>query len=346
MANIARRVILMRSIKGKVMEVSLDLEDANYRLLQLTPKLQESLEKGELSIRSFGEDSVHLCTADTTHLLRKLKQSNTLMLLKPVENSIQAYASPFESLETIQIDGKVDWSKFSVFNLADKVKFVPLNQKEHQKFAACSFAELQVQCKQKPAVASESQIYVIEPDMVHEVLVQLVSAMIEQGDFDLTKLPNTSELGGEFPPDIIEVCYRMFTSDSDADGAVDKEKLSRWIGLYLLQQHPNGVEIEKFKREWSLDLPAKLPIDIELLQGSVTFPTSNTIRFINAEALPNDINARLDSLFTIKPEWPMPEIQPFILPLMPVGQRVENWILKFAKKRKVGKTYIVSKLKR
>lgn len=328
------------------MEVSLDLEDANYRLLQLTPKLQESLENGELSIRSFGGDSVHLCTADSTHLLRKLKQSNTLMLLKPVENSIQTYASPFESLETIQVEGKVDWSNFPVFKPADKVEFVPLNQKEHQKFANCSFAEFQKQCIEKPVVASDSEIYVIEPDMVHDVLVQLVSAMVEQGDFDLTKMPNISDLGGEYPPEVINACYKMFTSNLDTDGAVDKEKLCRWIGLYLLKQHPSGMDTEKFKREWSLDLPAKLPIDLELLQGSVTFPTSTTIRFISADSLPLDINARLDSLFTIKPEWPLPEIQPFILPLMPVGQRLENWILKFAKKRRVGKTFIVSKLKR
>lgn len=326
------------------MEVRLDIEDANYRLLQLTPKLQESLENGELSIRSQDGTTVYLCTADSTHIVRKLKQSNTLMLLRPVNNTLQAFASPTESLETVETNVKVNWSLFPPLDLSEKVIFHPLSVEKHGHLAHCSFAEFAEQCREKPVVASESHIYKVEPDLCHEILVQLISAMIEQGDFNLTVFPgDIAEWGADYPEELFKAVYGMF---SDEPGALNKEKLSRWTGLYILKQHPNGLDIDRFRREWVLDLPAKLKTDLDLLQGFVAFPTELTICYVDSDALPRDINARLDSLFNVKREWPMKELQPFILPLMPVGQRLENWILKFARKRRVGKDFVISRLRR
>lgn len=326
---------------------------SKYGLLQLTPELEASLVKGELAFKGAGNDPLKICTNNSTHSVRRLKQSNTLLLSKhiPVSNTdealenessnhvqtkevLEVFSVPYEVLETIPAKPSINWSKFPVYSGLDSL--METNNVVENEF--CSDVEFEALAKAKPAVFYQGSIYVVHADVVHDLIVELVSVMVETGDLELNSdysqikfLVNSSH-----PNEMVECVYNMFKPEPTGTitSAMDKELLSRWIGNYLLKKYVKGVQSHLLIKEWSRDLPVKLNTNINQLKGSYVEAEPGWIVPININSLSPEIKPRLEQLFAIKSEWLIDDIEPYLDPVVPPGQIFEKWILKYARKHK------------
>lgn len=324
------------------MQISAKIDDSRkLKLLQLTPKLENSLREGSLTLRSSASgDKVYVCTQNSTHFVRKLKQSNSLLLSEATPDGLKIFAGAFELLETLESEAHVDWSKFPIYEGRKQFESSKLEDKNPE--ITCSPSEFEAQLRQKPAVRLDSRIFCICPHVVHDVIVDIVSAMVEKENYDLSLPLAELKLERNELPEVIESVYSKFYENDH----IDLKALSAWIGLYVLKQNQSAVQIEKFYKEWAIDLPIKMHVDIELLRGSVVHPKPGLVQFIEIQTLSTEPRARLSDLFSIKSEWALGEIAPFLEMLVPAGQKLENWISKFARKRHQGESFIVYPMRR
>lgn len=324
------------------MQVSAKIDDSRkLRLLQLTPKLEKSLREGSLTLRSNAlGDKVYVCTQNSTHLVRKLKQSNSLLLSSLTTSGLKIYSGIFELLETLESEARVDWSRFPTYEGRKRFDSIRTDQKTPD--ITCSPSEFEAQLRHKPAVRLDSRIFLVAPHVVHDVIVDVVSAMVEKENYDLSLPLADLNLESDEKPEVIASVYNKFYEKD----RIDLEALSAWIGLYVLKQSHSAMRIEELYKEWAIDLPIKMPVSIEILRASVVQPKPGLVQFIDIETLSTDPRARLEGLFSIKTEWGLAEIAPLLEMLVPSGQKLENWILKFARKRRQGEDFVVQPMRR
>lgn len=315
------------------MQLSAEIDpQKTYRLLQLTPQLEASLREGTLDLKGGSDGSVFACTSNSTHLVRILKQTNTLLVSQAHDEHLSAFASPTSFLETNVVPGTIDWSQVPEYG-----KTAALPEPE----ICCSQAEFEEQCRTKPAALVDGRLYSIPTSVVHNVLVHLVSSMVEAGDTDLQMPLESLNIETGDPPEIIRAVYNKFYVES----RLDLDQISKFTGIYLLSQAPQGMPKAEFVREWRLDLPVKLNTDIASLYGHIV-EHDTTLKLLDHASLPTDPKLRFHKLFSIKPDWPLAEISPFIRDLVPSTQKLDAWVLKYACKKRVHTDIYLTPLRR
>ena len=74
------------------------------------------------------------------------------------------------------------------------------------------------------------------------------------------------------------------------------------------------------------------------MRGYYCRPLNEQIQFLNPSTLtPGDMSTRVKELFQIVKEWEYEEFLPFIEEFIPKGKKPESIVLKYAKKKRVGK---------
>ncbi|GME69287.1 unnamed protein product [[Candida] boidinii] len=155
---------------------------------------------------------------------------------------------------------------------------------------------------------------------------------------------------------IIELIVKKFSEINcgEAEEGIDisyklnNDKVVKFFGVYLLKLKNSLNFINE--DEFLINLKNKLPfyynpnLNLNLLNGNFIRNNLNfkDIQFFNKNLLnPNPI-LRFKELFKIKSNWELNEIEPFLIDINIKKLKIDKFIIKFARIKKIGKKSIVS----
>lgn len=154
---------------------------------------------------------------------------------------------------------------------------------------------------------------------------------------------------------IIELIIKKFSEiDSEVVEGEDKsyklnnDKVIKFFGIYLLKLKNSLNFINE--DEFLINLKNKLPfyyspnLNLNLLNGNFIRNNLNfkDIQFFNKNLLNQNPNLRFKELFKIKSNWELNEIEPFLIDINIKKLKIDKFIMKFARIKKIGKKSIVS----
>lgn len=121
--------------------------------------------------------------------------------------------------------------------------------------------------------------------------------------------------------------------------------VSKWFGIQtLFSTNARLISPKDFLLKWKSSFPPfyNVPIDLSQMRGYYCRPLNEQIQFLNPSTLtPGDMSTRVKELFQIVKEWEYEEFLPFIEEFIPKGKKPESIVLKYAKKKRVGKNRFI-----
>lgn len=323
------------------MRLRADIEEgAVYGLLELTPELLESLKSGTLNLRSdSARQSVAACTDSHTFTVRRLNQTNTLLLSSHSGDGIVAFGAPASLLEPSAAVGVVDLDSVAIYRRqkvwGQKESLAALLDR-----SMCSKAEFETICRSEAVFEYEGRACKLENDSLYLIASELVSTMIGEGLGLSARFESVFEaMGTKEPKEAVFAVYQMFYDDEMCQ--IDVQKAAVWIGRHLLRNLAGEVTVYDFMKQWQHKMPLHLQLDLKKLSGHYFEPRRGTIRGLSLDKLSQDPRARFQQLFQLKSEWELDDIAPFIRDLMDPKGKLENWVLKYARRVKKGSSIII-----
>lgn len=311
-----------------------------YGLLELTPVLAEALEKGELKIKS-GQDhkAVVVCTEHKTFHLKKLNQSNSLLLSTPNDDETVIFGSATSLLEPSQGKGAIDWTGIPAWTTGKSEKTI-FDLRLHSPCSSSEFDDLWVR---KPGVEIDGHVYVVSPETVHLVLIDLITSLISTRDDLNASIDEALKVVDlpDIPDRVVRAVYAKF-SLPDGEG-LDISIINPWIGRFLLASHTDVTSKAEFIKEWSQSLPLKVDLDLASLEDCMVEASPGYVRYFDSSTLHPDPRGRFRQIFSIKHQWELDEIAPFIRDLVPSNAKLDSWILKYARRTKRNGEILITK---
>ncbi|ODQ67129.1 hypothetical protein NADFUDRAFT_49571 [Nadsonia fulvescens var. elongata DSM 6958] len=337
-----------------------------YKLIELPPDLLSALEatdtSNELVIKSSSKSGeAIICTADKTFQLRRINQSNTLVLLKPepasreVNPHLVAFSNINTLLECVPTRGVVDLSCVPLY-------FGPgslTGEKQPSNKLLISLAELD---SNSPASSLEFDTEFVQSfgteingiacllsrDIVFEFLgLALTTIMALKLNINAILVDELYQAIDETnePIQIVETIVKRFSNNQKEPYNLDMDKITKWYGIYTLMDSDRDLYVQEFYKRWEANIPVPTgkPLNYFTLKGNYINPESYLIRYFTKERLSSDPKARFAQLFEQKSTWELSEITPFVEDVMHnKAIKIESFIMKFARKRTINKKIIVS----
>lgn len=102
--------------------------------------------------------------------------------------------------------------------------------------------------------------------------------------------------------------------------------------------------MSRFQSLWkeSTSVVPDWPRDMAQLVGSYVCPQSDVIQYLDKTTLPREPKSRFHQLLSVKSAWDLDDIVPFLQDIVPAGTKIENFVLKYARKKKIGARIIVT----
>ncbi|ODV82047.1 uncharacterized protein CANTADRAFT_87987 [Suhomyces tanzawaensis NRRL Y-17324] len=344
-------------------------ENHTYKFLQLPPDLLDHVKNnkdGQLLIKSSpldhdrtdGNSNSHLvvCTNDKTWKLRQMNHSNTVMLMnnmnvnklgtevsKPGPNQLLGFALGSYEYELSKSTGQLDISGLPRYpgpqaqgmSYHELLQNTPISKREfEQKWFDLGGCEI------------DNQVYILTESYITEVLHHIITTLISQ-QFDYkSQEGNLDELyamaqSQEHNPTAIQTIIHKFALVTNETFKLDNSKISRWFGKQTLEAS-RIISVPDFLVNWKSSLPEfyNVPLDLSDLKGYY-FRSGNSIGYVDPMKLSTSLPFRFEQLFYLDKSWAYDEIVPLIENFVPVGKKIDSVIIKYAKKKRVGKNSFV-----
>lgn len=330
---------------------------SQYRLLELGPALLQALENdSSLQIKAATDSAaVAICTRSKTFKLRQINQSNTLLLVQPDGDSITAFGTAWNFLEAVEVkasldlttvpiymgDGEISVKDGHVTETVDSLKArLPISDDQ---FEILWINNLGVEINQT-ACLMDAQLATI---VLNDVLLTAVSKKMKLDNLDRQLLLESTSIEEDYS--VVVQVFKRFASLCDTASvqhSFNLQDIAQWYGLQVLRQHAKStnLSIDQFFRLWKEVIPVNLGIDLDIdyLVGHYVVPVPNTIRYFTASLLSDSPKTRFQQLFSIKSTWDLNEIVPFIEDIRNKSVKMENFIMKYARKKNLGRKVVVS----
>ncbi|CAD6604475.1 XXYS1_4_G0053220.mRNA.1.CDS.1 [Saccharomyces cerevisiae] len=200
---------------------------------------------------------------------------------------------------------------------------------------------------------------ILSQDFLFKALhVLLMSAMAESLDLQHLNVEDTHHAVGkdiedEFNPytrEIIETVLNKFAvQEQEAENNTWRLRIpfiAQWYGIQALRKYVSGISmpIDEFLIKWKSLFPPFFPcdIDIDMLRGYHFKPTDKTVQYIAKSTLPMDPKERFKVLFRLQSQWDLEDIKPLIEELNSRGMKIDSFIMKYARRKRLGKKTVVT----
>ncbi|EDO31491.1 predicted protein [Nematostella vectensis] len=340
-----------------------------YRLLELSPKLLETLEQGEsLVIRGENQEEALLFSKDTTFEVKLADTSNTLLLTpscqtpKDNENSspfLISYQVSSCHSEYLEVrSGRPRLQKLRRLLEQAMYKGPEYENKGddmtdgiREKFTLDDLLNVvqgsEQEIKQKldklGALEINGHWRLLEKDYEERATMRILT-YLEEMAWDYQRVPLDECCDGlkELQPSFVtEYCLRHY--GKLCDGCMEEvhyhlleDKICRFYAEYLLR--PAGrFNYHEFMESWQQSVPDGMTTTLEHLQGiALTDMKSHppVIWHFPASDLPEEPEIRFNKLFKTRNKWTFDEIQPYIRDLVGTGQPLNSLLLKYARSSK------------
>lgn len=336
---------------------------------------------GELTIKAPNDRSNHmvLCTSNKTYKLRQMNHSNSVLLsndmsknklekrLKHTFEGEDDLSGAFVSLATLSYEYEPTTTKGYIISdnlpLYDGHKLVggsgdesnglPISVENLLRISPISVSEFYKEWYKLGGSELNEQAILLSRNFITDILALLLTVLISE-KIDYRDKINTKQVtewltaqSSSVTPDILNSVLQKFKLEQDGDILkLDNLAISTWFGIQsLFDTKSKTLSDQDFLLTWKSLLPVfyNVPIDLKQLRGNFCRPVSDKIQHLNPlTLLAGDIGSRIKDLFAVSKEWEYDEFLPFIEEFIPVGKKPESIVLKFARKRRVGKRSVVS----
>lgn len=318
-----------------------------YKLLQLPPEILEKLsEEGEQSNLVIKSDinSLVLCTDSQTYKLRQMNHSNTVLLMnKDQDDRLIGFLKSSYEYELTPMKGTIDTSNIPIYNgktVAHSSHGINLIDLEDN--SLCSHEEFLQNWYELGGFEIDGFAYIMSVDIITDLLFLIITKLMslgKDGSFSIDDVSSVTNSNYN-PTMLISTIHKFATISNDSRWILNDGKITEWFGIYELSKTNNRlISQSEFLLNWKTSLPSfyNPPLDIVQLHGYYCSPMENKLLYIDPNSLSDNLAQRFKELFELDKKWNYNEFIPFIQKFVPLGKKVDSVILKFGKKKKIGK---------
>lgn len=328
------------------------------------------------------DSAVVICSDDKTWLLKQKNHSNLVMLMKEFkpENLVDqtkiktfglhlpnidwlGFSTQSFELEPRVIQGQIDISKLPIYDgylEFPRKNDMRISLQELEDSSPCSKLEFY----QKWYTLGGSQVNgiacILSDDFISRTLhIILISILAESLDrhsisLDSTYVAVSKDMTDEnykpylYTKDVIETLLNKFGDHNKNTQLfnIDDRSVSIWYGISALKKFAMKQPIleDEFMVKWKSLFPPYFicDIDIVMLRGTFSRPLKNRIQYLSKNNLSMVAKTRFIQLFKIQSSWDLDDIIPFIDDLNIKGININSFIMKYAKRRKIGNNIVIT----
>lgn len=340
-----------------------------YKLVQLPKGLVEYIKKDAgkpLQFKAPTDVKNHLaiCTDTTTYTVRQMNHSNTQLLVNDMAiNNLDRYleeAGPETPPRRMLAIGLASYL-YELSEAHGNIETVGLPIYDGPGSDLLEATKSLDEVRDDSPIASESflqhwhalcgsvvdgKAVLLSQKLVTEVLHTIISLMIaaDLQNFDVERMAEqAAEHNKYFTEEIVETVAYKFSNVEDGVFSLDTERVAKWFGIETLRNN-NGTFTEKeLLLEWKSSLPPffNASLELKLLLGHYCRPNAGQIRYLRPDSLSGDLHTRIKKMFQIVKEWDYDEFLPFVQGFVPASKKADTIILKYARKRRAGKKFVV-----
>ncbi|SCU97936.1 LAFA_0G14334g1_1 [Lachancea sp. 'fantastica'] len=277
-----------------------------------------------------------------------------------------AYTKQSSELEARLVKGEIDISMLPIYT-GDVKSFKEFLQQseghqltveELENNSPCSKQEFSVKWPILGGCAVEGIACLLSQEFISKVLhILLMSCMAETLDFEALDVSKVFAAvnkdmgeGEEFNPFSLEVVRTVIGKFSKVDEqgkfTLQVKAVSQWYGIEALRKFASRTIIpqEEFMIKWKALFPPyfKCDLDFAALRGYFYRPLGTNIQYFSKQSLPDDPKGRFAYLFKLQSTWDLNEMIPYIEQLNTTGVKIDNFVMKYARRKRQGKLTLVS----
>ena len=197
----------------------------------------------------------------------------------------------------------------------------------------CSEDELKGGLNDLEAVCLDDKWYLLDVTY-KERIVTLILKFIEENSWDFTqvnKAETVAELKEIENESVLQQVFDHFVQNS----VLNKPKISRFFGEYLLKTAGNLFNLEDFLEMWKSSMHEEIRPELDHLKGlALVNEEKGTLRHFPEEDLPENVHERFKILFSAKEKWKLEEIGPYVERLTTPKLNVNALLTKYARASK------------
>ncbi|CCF60001.1 hypothetical protein KAFR_0I02220 [Kazachstania africana CBS 2517] len=351
-------------------------------LLKVLKPTKGNEQNSLLQFKALDDNSsnVVLCSRDKTWIVRQKNHSNTALLMNefipgrpmniPKESlfglteptsDLLGYSSTSFEYETRKTEGQLNLDLVPLYN--GEVKFPQTGNKpqlrtfeELVEHSPTSVVEAKTIWYNVGGCEINGYICLLSNEFMSRALhVMLTSVVAENLNLNELALDETfravtKDMGPDFNPYTIEVVKtvlnRFMKAFTDDRWSLDMLKIAKWYGINALKNHAHktSMSTDEFMIKWKSTFPPFLPCDIDtdMLRGHYYKPAEHHLQYIAKNTLPIDVKERFNILFRLQSTWDFEDIKPLVEDLNVHGLKIDNFIMKYARRRRVpGKQKVI-----
>ncbi|XBW37736.1 hypothetical protein QEN19_003318 [Hanseniaspora menglaensis] len=343
----------------------------NYKFLQVPEYLLEHIGDQDLNFKGDAKN-LFMTSNEETFQVKQNFHSNCVLLMKPTglaSIDYSAYTTQHSELELIQTNIPLDTSGLPFYRyegdiLSDDdnddltnsgssiiltknrlIASLPISRKEFkEKWKGSLLIELKDKSIKKIP-------YAIEADIMNLILVAIVSLNIDYTEIDYGLIKTKVRSLKDDDENIELLVTAILDKYTDLNRNLKMKEIAIFYGLKTLKQkcpfaRRKFIDLNDFYMYWKESLPSyfNCDLDIDFLVGHFAKEIeSEKVLEVDSKRLPATIQRRVPYLMGIQKTWEQKHIQPFFEELNEHKIKPDNFIMKFArrKKDKSGK-YIVT----
>lgn len=339
------------------LQISRD-EKYTYKLLQLPPEILSHLQNDssqDLLLKS-NINSLVLCTNDQTWKLRQMNHSNSVLLLNNVNitgnntsitdpvNTLVGFQNCNYEYELTKTEGIIDFSQVAKYDGHDYGASISITQLLND--SLCSESEFWKLWWDNSGCEIDGNGYLMTDEFVTELLFDLITFLISQEinynqPIDITQLDEllSPKINSSMIKSILHRFATKHVAGEDTYTLVH-HKIAQWFGIIQLSTRAHEViPISEFLINWKASLPPfyNISLDIEYLNGWYAMPQDRHILYVDRRSLSTNLATRFKQLFQVHGSWDYQLFVAFIKDIVPKDKKLDGMIIKFGKKKKVGK---------
>lgn len=336
-------------------------------------------EEGELRLKSPStlKNHIVLVTDDKTWKMRQMNHSNSVILLNnmninklnktiehiiPVEetaNKLLGVANLAYEYELTRTPGYIDIGKLPIYNghfeeATDIESCLSVNALLND--SPISREEFYCQWYNLCGCEIEGKAVILSESFVTECLQLLIPILIMKNidyksdsfNINIHEISNEMHLQNkQCTPEVACTILHKFAS-ADKEGInfrLNNLAVTKWFGIQtFMKTKAKPISPKDFLLNWKSSFPPfyNVPIDLVQMRGYFCRPVNDQLQFLNPASLTSsDLSTRVKELFQIGKEWEYDEFMPFISDHIPKGKKPESILLKYAKKKRIGKNRFV-----
>lgn len=347
-------------------------DDHVYKLMQLPSDLVEYLKQpgNTLQFKSPLSYSNHLvlCTQSTTYLVRQMNHSNTQLIVEDLLNqeigkSVKnlygdSDIEPSNDLLAVDLcsyiyeltptEGAIETAGLPLYDGSVELLFTnnPRTLEELKNDSPIAAENFTRRWHEANGCMIDNKAVILHSSFVTEALYALITVTVAEKLQSYTIDEMASRLVQENPKytrNVVETISGKFCTQMGQSFALNEPEITKWFGIMTLRKIKSPCLDKDVLLQWKSSLPPFFSalLDLKALRGNYYRPTVGNIQTLDPLGLSLDIHGRIKEMFALVKEWDFDEFLPYVLEFIPLTKKPDAVILKYAKKKRAGKRFVV-----